>query len=60
MINRLIRWGLRIFAFGHMIEFFLALHETAYITATVAIIFGVLGSLDLNCYFFISVVEINT
>ena len=41
MINRLIRWGLRIFAFGHMIEFFLALHETAYITATVAIIFGV-------------------
>ena len=41
MINRIIKWGLRVFAFGHGIEFFLALHETAYMTATVALIFGV-------------------
>ena len=41
MINRVIKYGLRVFAFGHMIEFFLALYETAYITATVAFIFGV-------------------
>ena len=41
MINRIIKWGLRVFAFGHGIEFFLALYETAYITATVAFIFGV-------------------
>ena len=30
MINTLIKWGLRVFAFGHMIEFFLAMYETAY------------------------------
>jgi len=41
MINTIIKYGLRVFAFGHMIEFFLAIYETAYITATVAIIFGV-------------------
>ena len=41
MINRLIKWGLRVFAFGHMIEFFLAIYETAYMTATAALIFGV-------------------
>ena len=41
MINRLIKWGLRVFAFGHMIEFFLAMYETAYMTATAALIFGV-------------------
>ena len=41
MINRIIKWGLRVFAFGHGIEFFLALHETAYMTATAAFIFGI-------------------
>ena len=41
MINRLIKWGLRVFAFGHMIEFFLAMYETAYLIATAAFIFCV-------------------
>ena len=41
IINRVIKYGLRVFAFGHMIEFFLAIYETAYITATAAFIFGV-------------------
>ena len=41
MINKIIKYGLRVFAFGHMIEFFLAMYETAYMTATVALIFGV-------------------
>ena len=41
MINKLIKWGLRVFAFGHMIEFFLAIYEVAYMTATAAFIFGV-------------------
>ena len=41
MINTLIKWGLRVFAFGHMVEFFLALYETAYMTATAAFIFGI-------------------
>ena len=40
MINTLIKYGLRVFAFGHMIEFFLAMYETAYMTATASIIFG--------------------
>jgi hypothetical protein len=41
MINTLIKWGLRVFAFGHMIEVFLAIAETAYITASVCFIFGI-------------------
>ena len=41
MINTLIKWGLRIVAFGHMIEIFLEMYETAYMTATAALIFGV-------------------
>ena len=41
MVNRLIKWGLRVFAFGHMIEVFVALSETAYITAGVCFVFGV-------------------
>ena len=41
MINRVIKWGLRVFAFGHMIEVFVALSETAYITAGVCFVFGV-------------------
>ena len=41
MINSLIKWGLRVFAFGHMIEFFLAMYEVAYMTATAALIFGI-------------------
>ena len=41
IINKVIKYGLRVFAFGHMIEFFLAIYETAYITATAAIIFGI-------------------
>ncbi len=41
MINTLIKYGLRVFAFGHMIEFFLAVYEVAYMTATAALIFGI-------------------
>ena len=41
IINKVIKYGLRVFAFGHMIEFFLAIYETAYITATAAFIFGI-------------------
>ena len=40
MINTVIKYGLKVFAFGHMIEFFLAIHEVAYLTATAAAIFG--------------------
>ena len=41
MINRLIKWGLRVFEFGHMIEVFVALAESDYIKASVCFIFGV-------------------
>jgi len=41
MVNTLIKWTLRSFAFGHMIEVFIAIAETAYVTAGVAFIFGV-------------------
>ena len=41
MINTMIKWILRLFAFGHMIEVFVALAETAYITAGVCFIFGI-------------------
>ena len=41
MTNTIIKWGLKIFAFGHAIEFFLAIHETAYITATAAAVLGI-------------------
>ena len=41
IINKVIKYGLRVFAFGHMVEFFLAIYETAYITATAAFIFGI-------------------
>ena len=41
IINKVIKYGLRVFAFGHMIEFFLAIYEMAYITATAAFIFGI-------------------
>ena len=41
MMNTLIKWGLRVFALGHMVEFFLAMYETAYMTATAAFIFGI-------------------
>tara|TARA_R100000152_G_C6572063_1_gene39018 strand:+ start:65 stop:235 length:171 start_codon:yes stop_codon:yes gene_type:complete len=41
MINTLIKLGLRVFAFGHMIEVFIAIAETAYITASVAFVFGI-------------------
>ena len=41
IINKVIKYGLRVFAFGHMIEFLLAIYETAYITATAALIFGI-------------------
>ena len=41
MINKLIRWGLRVFAFGHMIEVVFAVTEQAYYTATVCFVFGV-------------------
>ena len=41
MINRLIKWGLRVFAFGHMIEAVFAVAEQAYYTAGVCFIFGI-------------------
>ena len=41
IINKVIKYGLRVFAFGHMIEFFLAIFESAYLTATAAFIFGI-------------------
>ncbi len=41
MINRLIKWGLRIFALAHMIEVGIAIAETAYITASVCFVFGI-------------------
>ena len=41
MINTLIKWGLRVFAFGHMIEVFVALAESAYYTASVCLVFGI-------------------
>ncbi len=36
MIIKIIRWGLRLHSFFHIIEFFTALLESAYITATIA------------------------
>ena len=41
MINKLIRWGLRVFAFAHMIEVVFAVSEQAYYTATICFVFGV-------------------
>ena len=41
MVNTLIKWGLRFFAFGHMIEVFIPIAEAAYITASVAFVFGI-------------------
>ena len=41
MVNRIIKWTLRSFAFGHMIEVVVALLESAYITASVAFLFGI-------------------
>ena len=46
MINRVIKWGLRAFAFGHMIEVFLAISETAYITAGVCFVFGIFDIIE--------------
>ena len=39
MIIKIIRWGLRLHSFFHLFEFFSALYEEAYITATLAKIF---------------------
>ena len=41
MVNTVIKWGLRGFAVGHMIEVFIAIAETAYITASVCFVFGI-------------------
>ena len=41
MINRIIKWGLRVFALAHMIEVGVAIAEQAYITAGVCFVFGV-------------------
>ena len=41
MINKVIKWGLRVFAFGHMVEVFIAMAENAYITAGVCFVFGI-------------------
>ena len=42
------------FAFGHLIEFGLAIHETAYLTASAALVFGVL---DLIASYYIKECE---
>ena len=36
MIIKIIRWGLRLHSFFHLFEFFWALYEEAYITASIA------------------------
>ena len=41
MINDIIRYGLKLFAFAHAIEFGLAMYEAAYLTATAAFVFGI-------------------
>jgi len=48
MVNGVIKWGLRVFAFGHMIEVFLAIVENAYITASVCFIFGIFDYVASN------------
>ena len=48
MINRVIKWGLRVFAFGHMIEVFIAMAENAYITAGVCFVFGIFDYLHCS------------
>ena len=45
MINTVIKWSLRVFAAGHLIEFGLALYETAYLTASAALLFSILDLL---------------
>ena len=40
--KKLIRYTLVFTAFGHFIEFGFALYEQAYITATLAIVFGII------------------
>lgn len=37
MITKIIRWGLRLHSFFHIIEFISALSESAYVTATIAL-----------------------
>lgn len=55
MINTIIKWTLRIFAFGHMIEVGVAITEGARITACVAFVFGIFDYLashyvkECNC-----------
>ena len=36
MIIKIIRWGLRLHSLFHIAEFFSAIYETAYITASIA------------------------
>ncbi len=36
MIIKIIRWGLRLHSFFHIIEFITAIFESAYITASIA------------------------
>ena len=40
-IEKIVRIGLRITSFGHMIEVFVALTESAYYTAGVCFVFGI-------------------
>ena len=41
-MKKIIRYTLVATAFGHFIEFGFALYEEAYITATLAIVFGII------------------
>ena len=41
LINKLIKYGLRLFALTHLIEVCVAIMENAYITASVAFVFGI-------------------
>jgi len=41
-MEKIIRIGLRITSFGHMIEVFSAMYEDAYITATLALFFAII------------------
>ena len=42
MIRKVIKWLLRFTAFGHVIEIGMAVYETAYITASLALMFAII------------------
>ena len=47
-MKKIIRYTLVATAFGHFIEFGFAIYEEAYITATLAIIFGIIEFIASN------------